>query len=189
MTEPRVALFPKKLSCCAFLFFTFLFTFRNQSAGCAPGKRYELFTPISPPSRDHVNFHPIAGELFVSRVKITTSSMSVGLIARAGLRVPRASLLGSRFMSSHPSERTAAAVRPKVTVTELERKRAAGEKITVLTAYDYPSALLVERAGADVIGEGNGETLAERPFDQPEPAPARGAERAAALDRLRTGEA
>ena len=77
--------------------------------------------------------------------------MSVGLIARAGLRVPRASLLGSRFMSSHPSERTAAAVRPKVTVTELERKRAAGEKITVLTAYDYPSALLVERAGADVI--------------------------------------
>lgn len=36
------------------------------------------------------------------------------------------------------------------TVTFQERKRA-GEKITVLTAYDYPSACLMEEAGVDAI--------------------------------------
>jgi len=41
--------------------------------------------------------------------------------------------------------------RDKVTVRTLLRKKRRGEPITMLTAYDYPSALAVDRAGVDVI--------------------------------------
>lgn len=41
--------------------------------------------------------------------------------------------------------------RKKVTVPELKEMKARGEKIAELTAYDYPTALLVDRAGVDVI--------------------------------------
>ncbi|MGI9951663.1 3-methyl-2-oxobutanoate hydroxymethyltransferase [Moorellaceae bacterium AZ2] len=39
----------------------------------------------------------------------------------------------------------------KVTVLQLREMKARGEKITMLTAYDYPSALTADRAGIDVI--------------------------------------
>jgi 3-methyl-2-oxobutanoate hydroxymethyltransferase len=41
--------------------------------------------------------------------------------------------------------------RDKVTVLKLQAKKERGEPITMLTAYDYPTALLVERAGVDVL--------------------------------------
>lgn len=41
--------------------------------------------------------------------------------------------------------------RKKVTVPRVVAKKAAGEKITMLTAYDYPAARLVDRAGVDII--------------------------------------
>lgn len=39
----------------------------------------------------------------------------------------------------------------KVTVLELQKKKAAGTPITMLTAYDYTSAQLVDQAGIDMI--------------------------------------
>ena len=39
----------------------------------------------------------------------------------------------------------------KVTIFDLQAKKQRGEPITMLTAYDYPTALLVERAGIDII--------------------------------------
>lgn len=39
----------------------------------------------------------------------------------------------------------------KVTTLALRRKKAAGERITSLTAYDYPTALALDRAGIDCI--------------------------------------
>lgn len=39
----------------------------------------------------------------------------------------------------------------KVTVTDLAAMKQKGEKITMVTAYDYPSALLVDKSGIDVI--------------------------------------
>jgi len=41
--------------------------------------------------------------------------------------------------------------RKKVTISDLMLKKELGEKITMLTAYDYPTAQLVEKAGIDTI--------------------------------------
>jgi 3-methyl-2-oxobutanoate hydroxymethyltransferase len=39
----------------------------------------------------------------------------------------------------------------KVTVRTLLEKKQAGEKIVAVTAYDYPTALLVDEAGVDFV--------------------------------------
>ncbi len=41
--------------------------------------------------------------------------------------------------------------REKITIPTILEKKRRGEKITMLTAYDYPTALLVDRAGIDMI--------------------------------------
>jgi 3-methyl-2-oxobutanoate hydroxymethyltransferase len=48
---------------------------------------------------------------------------------------------------SHQSESTA----PKVTVPYLQDLKARGQKIVMLTAYDYPTARLADEAGCDLI--------------------------------------
>ena len=60
-------------------------------------------------------------------------------------------------MSSRPAAAAAAAAAAKgeaaakVTLPELERLRQAKRKVTMMTAYDYPTALLVDRSGVDVV--------------------------------------
>jgi 3-methyl-2-oxobutanoate hydroxymethyltransferase len=39
----------------------------------------------------------------------------------------------------------------KITLADFQRKKQSGEKITMLTAYDYPSACMVDEAGIDII--------------------------------------
>ena len=41
--------------------------------------------------------------------------------------------------------------RKKITITDLYKKKSEGKKITMLTAYDYPMARLVDEAGIDAI--------------------------------------
>jgi 3-methyl-2-oxobutanoate hydroxymethyltransferase len=41
--------------------------------------------------------------------------------------------------------------RPKITPTALQFKKRRGEKITMLTAYDFPMASFIEQAGMDVV--------------------------------------
>lgn len=41
--------------------------------------------------------------------------------------------------------------RKKLTVPDIQRKKQDGRKITMLTAYDYPSARLIDEAGMDMI--------------------------------------
>jgi len=40
---------------------------------------------------------------------------------------------------------------PKITILDIYKKKADGKKITVLTAYDYPTAQIVDQAGIDII--------------------------------------
>lgn len=40
---------------------------------------------------------------------------------------------------------------PKITILDLYKKKAEGQKITMLTAYDYPTAQIVDQAGIDII--------------------------------------
>jgi 3-methyl-2-oxobutanoate hydroxymethyltransferase len=39
----------------------------------------------------------------------------------------------------------------KITVTSIKEKKAKGEKITMLTAYDYPTAKILDEAGVDIV--------------------------------------
>ena len=39
----------------------------------------------------------------------------------------------------------------RITVQDLQRMKAAGERIAMLTAYDYPSARIADRAGVPVL--------------------------------------
>jgi len=40
---------------------------------------------------------------------------------------------------------------PKITILDIYKKKAEGRKITMLTAYDYPTAQIVDQAGIDMI--------------------------------------
>lgn len=52
-----------------------------------------------------------------------------------------------------------------MTLASLARKKRRGEKITVLTAYDYPTALLVDGAGVDISLVGDSLGMEELGFD------------------------
>lgn len=53
----------------------------------------------------------------------------------------------------------------KVTLAMLARKKRQGEKISMLTAYDYPLALLVDRSGVDMVLVGDSLGMEELGFE------------------------
>ena len=54
-------------------------------------------------------------------------------------------------MSSPPRATAPPAKRPAVTLSKLAEKKALGEPIVMVTAYDYPSGQVAEEAGVDVV--------------------------------------
>jgi 3-methyl-2-oxobutanoate hydroxymethyltransferase len=54
-------------------------------------------------------------------------------------------------MSSAPRATAPPAKRPAVTLSKLAEKKALGEPIVMVTAYDYPSGQVAEEAGVDVV--------------------------------------
>jgi 3-methyl-2-oxobutanoate hydroxymethyltransferase len=53
----------------------------------------------------------------------------------------------------------------KVTIGQLQAKKERGEPITMLTAYDYPTALLIDQSGIDVILVGDSLGMVVHGFD------------------------
>lgn len=53
----------------------------------------------------------------------------------------------------------------KVTVSTLKEKKARGERITMITAYDYPSALMADEAGLDMLLVGDSLGMAMLGYD------------------------
>jgi 3-methyl-2-oxobutanoate hydroxymethyltransferase len=54
-------------------------------------------------------------------------------------------------VSTRPTATAPPAKRPSVTLSTLAGKKALGEPIVMVTAYDYPSAQVAEEAGVDVV--------------------------------------
>src|SRR5580698_7604383 len=59
----------------------------------------------------------------------------------------------------------AASPAPKVTVESLLKKKQSAQPITALTAYDYPTARLVDEAGIDIILVGDSLGMAVLGYD------------------------
>src|ERR1700752_1586992 len=59
--------------------------------------------------------------------------------------------------------------RKRVTLTKLAEMRALGEPIVMITAYDHPSALVVEETGVDVVLVGD--SAANNVLGYPDPVP------------------
>ena len=72
-------------------------------------------------------------------------------------------------MSSRPRIDPSDEARTPITVPRLAERKAAGERIVMVTAYDYPSALVAEEAGVDVVLVGDTAAMVVLGYDATTP--------------------
>jgi 3-methyl-2-oxobutanoate hydroxymethyltransferase len=72
-------------------------------------------------------------------------------------------------MSSGVRQESGASARVPVTLPRLAEMKVAGEPIVMVTAYDYPSALVAEEAGADIVLVGDSAAMVVLGYPGTEP--------------------
>ncbi len=72
-------------------------------------------------------------------------------------------------MSARPQDKPDAAVRKQVTLPRLAEMKSSGEPIVMVTAYDHPSAQVVEEAGVDVVLVGDSAAMTVLGYDSTVP--------------------
>ena len=72
-------------------------------------------------------------------------------------------------MSARPQDSPSADDRKPVTLPQLAEMKAAGEPIVMVTAYDHPSAQVVEEAGVDVVLVGDSAAMTVLGYDSTVP--------------------
>ena len=105
---------------------------------------------------------PVAAACFRERLSFeagsTPSDVARHSSAAAWDKLPEGSVYGT---GSSPKSHAV----KRVTTRSLSRKYAEGGKITVVTAYDFPSARQVDTAGADVILVGDSAGMVVHGYD------------------------
>jgi 3-methyl-2-oxobutanoate hydroxymethyltransferase len=100
----------------------------------------------------------------ISSSSNSSSNNRSGLNGSSGAAASLSSTGGRRSFSSVPT-RVGAPLRRKVTTVDLGLMKARGQRISMVTAYTYPSAVHVETAGIDVLLVGDSVGMVELGFD------------------------
>lgn len=95
--------------------------------------------------------------------------MASSIVSRCSRRAVR-TITASRFMSNVPENTVYGGPKPqnpnqRVTLTQLRQKHRKGEPITVVTGYDYPSAVHIDTAGIDVCLVGDSASMVVHGYD------------------------
>jgi 3-methyl-2-oxobutanoate hydroxymethyltransferase len=72
-------------------------------------------------------------------------------------------------MSTHPSEKPSVDDRAPVTLPQVAEMKRNGEPIVMVTAYDYPSAQIVDEAGVDIVLVGDTAAMVVLGYDATTP--------------------
>jgi len=90
-------------------------------------------------------------------------------ITTTAIRCATTSSSESDDQSTNNSKKTTIKKPKKITTLSVSAKKRRGQKITMVTAYDYPSAVHVDRAGIDIVLVGDSCAMVELGFETTQP--------------------
>ncbi|KAL7463456.1 hypothetical protein ACHAXS_003824 [Conticribra weissflogii] len=132
------------------------------------------FHPSSPFLVNNFNSHSFTAsvENAESYRKFSSTASSSNRVEDSNCNSQRSNECGNKATSVYPKKQLEISSKPKpkkVTTLSLASKKRRGQKITMVTAYDYPSAVHVDRAGVDTILVGDSCAMVELGFETTQP--------------------